>query len=80
METVDDHILKFSTDFMKKAKKDDKPFFVWLNPTRMHVFTYLSPKVPGTADTGEWLVHAGSRHGTVRRRHWLGHERTGGHG
>jgi arylsulfatase len=44
METVDDHILKFSTDFMEKARKDGKPFFVWLNPTRMHVFTYLSPK------------------------------------
>ena len=43
METVDDHILKFATDFMEKAKKDDKPFFVWLNPTRMHVFTHLSP-------------------------------------
>jgi arylsulfatase A-like enzyme len=44
METVDDHILKLSTEFMEKAQKDGKPFFVWLNPTRMHVFTYLSPK------------------------------------
>ena len=44
METVDDHILEFATDFMEKAKKDGKPFFVWLNPTRMHVFTHLSPK------------------------------------
>jgi arylsulfatase len=44
METVDDHILKHSLDFMQKAKKDRKPFFVWLNPTRMHVFTHLSPK------------------------------------
>ena len=44
METVDDHILAKTLDFMEKAKKDDKPFFVWYNPTRMHVFTYLSPK------------------------------------
>jgi arylsulfatase A-like enzyme len=44
METVDDHILAKTLDFMDKAKKDDKPFFVWYNPTRMHVFTYLSPK------------------------------------
>ena len=43
METVDDHILKFATDFMDKAHQDNKPFFVWLNPTRMHVFTHLSP-------------------------------------
>ena len=29
---------------MEKAKKDGKPFFVWLNPTRMHIVTHLSPK------------------------------------
>ena len=29
---------------MDKAKKDGKPFFLWHNTTRMHVFTYLSPK------------------------------------
>ena len=29
---------------MDKAKKDGKPFFVWHNTTRMHVFTFLSPK------------------------------------
>jgi arylsulfatase len=44
METVDDVILEHAVNFIDKAKKDDKPFFVWLNPTRMHVFTYLSPK------------------------------------
>lgn len=43
METVDDHILKLTEDFMEKAKKDGKPFFVWYNPTRMHVYTHLSP-------------------------------------
>jgi arylsulfatase len=44
METVDDVILKHTTNFMEKAKKDGKPFFIWLNPTRMHVLTHLSPK------------------------------------
>ena len=44
METVDDHFLKAAEDFMVKSQKADKPFFLWLNPTRMHVFTYLSPK------------------------------------
>jgi arylsulfatase len=44
METVDDEILDFAVKFMDKAKKDDKPFFVWLNPTRMHVVTHLSEK------------------------------------
>jgi arylsulfatase len=44
METVDDHFLKASIKFMDHAMEDGKPFFVWLNPTRMHVFTHLSPK------------------------------------
>ena len=44
METVDDEIRDLAIDFMDKAKKDDKPFFVWLNPTRMHIVTHLSPK------------------------------------
>jgi len=44
METVDDVILEHTFNFMKKAQKDGKPFFVWLNPTRMHVFTHLAPK------------------------------------
>jgi arylsulfatase len=44
METFDDVLVKSSEDFMDQAKKDGKPFFVWHNTTRMHVFTYLPPK------------------------------------
>ena len=44
METVDDESLRHTFNFMERAKKDNKPFFVWLNPTRMHIFTFLSPK------------------------------------
>jgi arylsulfatase A-like enzyme len=44
METVDDTIRDLAINFMDKAKADGKPFFVWLNPTRMHVVTHLSPK------------------------------------
>ena len=44
METVDDEIRDFALKFMDKAKADNKPFFVWLNPTRMHIVTHLSPK------------------------------------
>ena len=29
---------------MDKAKRDNKPFFVWHNTTRMHVWTFLSKK------------------------------------
>jgi arylsulfatase A-like enzyme len=44
METVDDEIRDLAINFVDKAKKDNKPFFVWLNPTRMHIVTHLSPK------------------------------------
>jgi arylsulfatase A-like enzyme len=44
METVDDEIRDYAIKFMEKAKRDGKPFFVWLNPTRMHIVTHLSPK------------------------------------
>jgi len=44
MKTVDDEILDFALKFVDKARKDGKPFFLWLNPTRMHVITHLSEK------------------------------------
>lgn len=44
METFDEMLVKASSDFMDKAKRDGKPFFIWHNTTRMHVFTYISPK------------------------------------
>lgn len=44
METFDEVLVKSSKEFMDKAKADGKPFFVWHNTTRMHVFTYLAPK------------------------------------
>jgi arylsulfatase A-like enzyme len=54
METVDDEIRDLAINFMDKAKKDNKPFFVWLNPTRMHIVTHLSPKYQAlrTAENG----------------------------
>src|SRR5881296_3312460 len=44
MTTFDEVLVKASSDFMDKAKKDGKPFFVWHNTTRMHVWTFLAPK------------------------------------
>jgi arylsulfatase A-like enzyme len=44
METFDEVLVQASCDFMDKAKKDGKPFFLWHNTTRMHVFTYISPQ------------------------------------
>jgi arylsulfatase len=48
METVDDEILSHALALIDKAKRENKPFFVWLNPTRMHVVTHLSEKYQKT--------------------------------
>jgi arylsulfatase len=61
METVDDEILSRALAWLDKAKKDNKPFFLWLNPTRMHVVTHLAPKYNNmrTSDNGWSIQEAG---------------------
>ena len=44
METIDDETTGRAIDFMKEQAKSDKPFFVWMNTTRMHVFTHVRPE------------------------------------
>ena len=44
METFDDVLVQNTNRFMDKAKSDGKPFFIWHNTTRMHVFSYIPPK------------------------------------
>lgn len=41
METVDDEFLARAEKFMEDATTSGKPFFVWHNPTRMHIYTHL---------------------------------------
>jgi arylsulfatase len=52
METIDDEVMAKSIDFMERAKKDDKPFFIWWNSTRMHIFTHLKPASDGKTGLG----------------------------
>jgi len=61
METVDDEILEGSLKFIDKAKGENKPFFLWLNPTRMHINTHLSEKYDSmrNAENGWSLQEAG---------------------
>jgi arylsulfatase A-like enzyme len=44
MTTFDEVLVKSSSEFMDKAKGEGKPFFLWHNTTRMHVWTFLSAK------------------------------------
>jgi arylsulfatase A-like enzyme len=61
METVDDEILANALKFLDTAKNDRKPFFLWLNPTRMHVVTHLSEKYESlrNSDNGWSIQEAG---------------------
>ena len=61
MTTFDEVLVKASSNFMDQAKKDGKPFFVWHNTTRMHVWTFLSPKYRAmmNSDTNYGLEEAG---------------------
>jgi arylsulfatase A-like enzyme len=52
METVDEEFLAAALKFIDKAHKDDKPFFVWFNASRMHVFTHLKPESQGVTGQG----------------------------
>jgi arylsulfatase A-like enzyme len=47
METVDDETTNAAVDFMQRQVKANKPFFVWMNTTRMHVFTHVRPEYQG---------------------------------
>ncbi|MGQ0578265.1 MAG: arylsulfatase [Betaproteobacteria bacterium] len=52
METVDEEVTAKALDFMERAKKADKPFFLWWNSTRMHIFTHLKKESAGKTGRG----------------------------
>ncbi|MEM1112973.1 MAG: arylsulfatase [Pseudomonadota bacterium] len=52
METVDQEFTDAALKFMDQAHSDDKPFFVWFNATRMHVWTRLAPEWDGKSGYG----------------------------
>ena len=52
METCDDEFIAAAKDFIKRQNDAGKPFFVWLNPTHMHLYTHPKPESKGQA--GRW--------------------------
>jgi arylsulfatase len=52
METIDEEVNAKALDFMARAKKADKPFFLWWNSTRMHIFTHLKKESAGKTGLG----------------------------
>ena len=52
METIDSEVTEKAIDFMVRAKQANKPFFLWWNSTRMHIFTHLSTEWQGKTGQG----------------------------
>ncbi len=52
METIDEEVTVKALDFMERAAKAKKPFFLWWNSTRMHIFTHLKPESQGKTRLG----------------------------
>eukprot|EP00163_Fabomonas_tropica_P015615 TRINITY_DN28423_c0_g1_i1.p1 TRINITY_DN28423_c0_g1~~TRINITY_DN28423_c0_g1_i1.p1 ORF type:complete len:510 (-),score=97.36 TRINITY_DN28423_c0_g1_i1:550-2079(-) len=50
--TLDEETLEYSEKFIRDAVKQDKPFFVWHNTTRMHYRTNLSDEYDGATGLG----------------------------
>jgi arylsulfatase A-like enzyme len=52
METIDEEVTAKALTFMENAVKGGKPFFIWWNSTRMHVFTHLKAESDGKTGLG----------------------------
>jgi arylsulfatase len=52
MPTIDQEIYAKATEFLDRTVKAEKPFFVWFNSTRMHVWTRLKKESEGRTGIG----------------------------
>ena len=52
METIDEEVTTAAKDFLQRAKQADKPFFLWWNSTRMHIWTRLKKESEGKTGLG----------------------------
>ena len=52
METIDEEVTSGALDFIDRAHDSGKPFFLWWNSTRMHIWTHLKPESDGVTGLG----------------------------
>ncbi|WP_421206522.1 arylsulfatase [Aeromonas sp. 601027] len=67
----EDEVIPKALGFMDKAEAKDKPFFVWLNTSRMHLYTRLNEKWRYAAETytSEYDYHGS---GMIQHDHDIG--------
>ncbi|MFY3742535.1 arylsulfatase [Anaeromyxobacter sp. Red801] len=54
METIDEEITDRTLEFIERAHREGKPFFVWYNTTAMHFRTHCAEKHRGKSGQGEY--------------------------
>ena len=52
MKTIDEEVTAGALDFIDRAHESGKPFFLWWNSTRMHIWTHLKPESEGVTGLG----------------------------
>jgi len=52
METIDEEVHKHAMNFVDRSAKEEKPFFLWYNSTRMHIWTHLKKESYGKTGIG----------------------------
>ena len=55
METIDDETVNAAIDFIKRQVAAGRPFFLWYNATRMHLYTHVRPEMLGRSGISEYF-------------------------
>jgi arylsulfatase A-like enzyme len=76
METIDEEVHAKAVDFVERNAKAGKPFFLWYNSTRMHVWTHLKKESQGKTGIGLYpdgmVEHDGFVGGVLKKLDDLG--------
>ena len=54
-KTLDDDVTRYTVEFIEKAHESDTPFFVWMAPSRAHIWTHLKPEYEALLGNGQGL-------------------------
>jgi arylsulfatase len=54
METIDDETTDAAVDYIRRQVEANRPFFVWMNTTRMHLYTHVRPEMLGQSGISEY--------------------------
>jgi arylsulfatase A-like enzyme len=55
METIDDETSAAAIDYIQPQVRANKPFFMWWNGTRMHLYTHVRPSMLGQSGISEYF-------------------------